>query len=186
MDYSHYCRSTAKYIFVARDEIGYLDHLATAVINGDLPPASGLASYGITDEDIEKIAFDDDELLMLVSVNHDSDVHASTISKQRERPYALAKVVNLTLLFASRHGRPIKTNAISEISEKLILKIGEMMGALYVEYQLGMDAPTELKMLDNSADFRFEANDEELEERRKHNADVSSRLVELIARLDSL
>ena len=174
--YSHYFRANARYIIVARDEIGYAQYLSK--YTGDLAISNILEEY-LSEKDIEEIAFDDEDLLFFISCTDADITYASSLSKSSERPYALSRTFNVSFTFASRSGRTLNTVALNKIAEKLIVGIGQMLGALYVEYQLGVNAETNVQLLAYSADSKFEATDEEIVARRtKLMEDAINELVE--------
>ena len=181
--YSHYFRANARYILVVRDEIGYAQYLHGLLAGDNLELSTILNEY-FSERDIEKIAFDDEDLLFLVSGTAEDLTHAETLSKGGERPYAISKAFNLSQTFASRCGRSLNVDALAKIAENIIIGIGQTIGALYVEYQLGIDAETNVKLLAYSADSKFEATEEELAAKKdKFMEDIFNKLTERLKRM---
>ena len=183
MKYQHYFRASAKLILVARDKLAYLEDLSGMISNFELGDFTRLEEFGLKDVDLKDVASDDEDLLVVLTKSSE-DAQANSVSETSLRPYEYASVVNLSLIFASRRGRALNTDAVAKIAEKMILGIGHTLGALYAEYQLGIGAETKVGLLYGSADFRFDATEEELAARKKERAkDILNTIANLFERM---
>lgn len=166
MKYPHYFRASAKLILVARDGLGYLEHACELMGDIKRKTFASFEDFGLDKDTLQKVAFDDEDLVC-VFTKSDEDATAMTLSKSGDRPYDVARVMNLSVIFASRSGRTLDTGVLAEVAEKLILGIGHVIGALYVECRLGIDGETKVSLLSDSAANKFEATEEELAVREK-------------------
>ena len=180
MKYPHYFRASAKLILVVRDKIGYLENLSGTISNFELGDFTHLEEFGLKDVDLKDVASDDEDLVC-VCTKSDEDASAITLSKSGDRPYDVARVVNFSVIFASRSGRTLDTDVLAEVAEKFILGLGHTIGALYVEYRLGIDGETKVSLLSDSAASKFEATEEELMARKKKR--IEEMLADLRGRL---
>ena len=179
MKYPHYFRASAKLILVARDKIGYLEHAHELMGDFERKTFASFEDFRLDKDTLQKAAFDDEDMVCVYTMS-DEDAYAMTLSKSGDRPYDVARVVNFSVIFASRSGRTLDTGVLAEVAEKFILGFGHMIGALYAEYQLGIDGETKVSLLSDSAAAKFEATEEELMARKmKH-------LEEMLANLDGL
>ncbi|MBR0488350.1 hypothetical protein IJJ39_01590 [Candidatus Saccharibacteria bacterium] len=180
MKYPYYFRASAKLILVVRDKIAYLEHASELMGDFERESFASFEDFRLGKDALQKVAFDDEDLVC-VYTKSDEDANAMTLSKNGDRPYDVARVVNFSVIFASRSGRTLDTDVLAEVAEKFILGLGHTIGALYVEYRLGIDGETKVSLLSDSAATKFEATEEELMARKKKHfeemlADLHGRL----------